>query len=380
MSERFLIVKNFEKYQHYSDRNPPWIKLYYGLLDDMAFLALAETTQMHLVKIWLAVSRHDGFRIPYDEPYIRAAIRAKSKVDLRALIASGFLIVTDASAGASTEPSKPPGENEANASTGASTNGGPPGQNASAGARKAPFRAPARARLRATEVSEVSENLEDLGDKAPNTLTTPLAEASSKQDLEPTVLLAAAANRGIRKRFGEQPSPIRHDAGASHEAVESIAKAGVPFDFARDAIYTCASTSSLPKPPSTLKYFVPVVLERWHAKQAYIAADSSDAKELAPVASTKRTIPSANATELRAAEEKEQERRDAAEFRRRQRLAVRWTKDHPEEYEQLRAEVERGYAGLPVNDITRKAIEVELVSKCADRADQNSDRISEAAI
>jgi hypothetical protein len=204
-------------------------------------------------------------------------------------------------------------------------------------------------------------------------------EANSKQprETEPTVLLAAAANRGIRKQFGEQPAPIRHDAGASHEAAVAIAAAGVPVDFARDAIYTCAT--SLGKIPKTLKYFVPVVLERWAAKQAYAAADSSDAKELTPaVASTKRVVPSALVTEQRASEERQQEQRDAAEFKRRQRRALQWAKDHPEEYEQLRAEVERGYAGMPANDITRKAIEVELVSRCADLASRNSGQISEA--
>jgi DNA-binding NarL/FixJ family response regulator len=30
-------VKNFERFQHYKDRSPPWIKLYNELLDDYEF-------------------------------------------------------------------------------------------------------------------------------------------------------------------------------------------------------------------------------------------------------------------------------------------------------------------------------------------------------
>src|SRR5690606_19747530 len=33
----YLTVKNFERFQHYKDRNPPWIKLYNDLLDDYEF-------------------------------------------------------------------------------------------------------------------------------------------------------------------------------------------------------------------------------------------------------------------------------------------------------------------------------------------------------
>lgn len=121
---KFLAVRNFDTFQHYRDRNPPWIKLYYALLDDYAFLQLTEQQQIHLVMLWLVASRHDN-RIPYDEAYVRAAIRAKRKVDLAALIASGFLVVIDepnarpgASAHASTDAS---GESSNGASAHAST-------------------------------------------------------------------------------------------------------------------------------------------------------------------------------------------------------------------------------------------------------------------
>jgi hypothetical protein len=41
---RYLRVKNWSEFQHYKDRNPPWIKLHRTLLDhdyEAAILALA---------------------------------------------------------------------------------------------------------------------------------------------------------------------------------------------------------------------------------------------------------------------------------------------------------------------------------------------------
>lgn len=91
---RFLAVKNFEEYQHYSDRTPPWIKLYNSLLDDYAFLRLSESAQINLVKLWLLASRHDN-RIPNDLVYISGKIQPKSAIDIDELIVSGFLSFTD---------------------------------------------------------------------------------------------------------------------------------------------------------------------------------------------------------------------------------------------------------------------------------------------
>jgi hypothetical protein len=91
---RFLSVKNFEEYQHYSNRTPPWIKLYNSLLDDYAFLNLSEASQIHLVKLWLLASRHEN-RIPNDLAYISAKILPRSAIDIDELILSGFITQTD---------------------------------------------------------------------------------------------------------------------------------------------------------------------------------------------------------------------------------------------------------------------------------------------
>lgn len=89
---RTLSVKNWESFQHYKDRSPPWIRLYNALLDDYEFGALPDASKWHLVAIWLLASRSDN-RIPYDAGWVSRRINASKTVDLDALINSRFLIV-----------------------------------------------------------------------------------------------------------------------------------------------------------------------------------------------------------------------------------------------------------------------------------------------
>jgi hypothetical protein len=83
-------VKDFDKFQHYKDRTPPWIKLYNALLDDYAFARLQDASKAHLIAIWLVASRHDN-KIPYDAEWIGSRINATEPVDLGALIEVGFI-------------------------------------------------------------------------------------------------------------------------------------------------------------------------------------------------------------------------------------------------------------------------------------------------
>ena len=51
-----LKVKNWEKFQHFKDRKPPWIKLYRELLDDINWHELDPMCAKLLVNIWLIAS------------------------------------------------------------------------------------------------------------------------------------------------------------------------------------------------------------------------------------------------------------------------------------------------------------------------------------
>ncbi len=85
-------VKNFEQFQHYKDRTPPWIKLYNSLLDDYAFACLQDASKLHLIAIWLLASRSEN-KLPYDPKWIAKRINATDKVDLDGLLDSGFIVL-----------------------------------------------------------------------------------------------------------------------------------------------------------------------------------------------------------------------------------------------------------------------------------------------
>lgn len=82
-------------------------------------------------------------------------------------------------------------------------------------------------------------------------------------------LLAAAANRGITARFGEQPSPLLATAGTTQRALQALQEAGVPPDWAAGCIEQLAAELRADRPPRSLGYFVPGVVDRWKAEQAH---------------------------------------------------------------------------------------------------------------
>ena len=85
-------VKNWDEFQHYKDRNPPWIKLHNHLLDDYEFECLGDAAKGHLLCIWMLASRTKN-EMPYDEKWITKKIGASTKVNLDSLIKSGFLVM-----------------------------------------------------------------------------------------------------------------------------------------------------------------------------------------------------------------------------------------------------------------------------------------------
>jgi len=53
-------IKDWNKFQHFKDRKPPWIKLYRDLLDDITWHELDAKAAKALVMIWLIASEYDG--------------------------------------------------------------------------------------------------------------------------------------------------------------------------------------------------------------------------------------------------------------------------------------------------------------------------------
>ena len=53
-------IKNWNRFQHFRDRKPPWIKLYRDLLDDRDWHNLEPKAAKMLVMLWLLASENEG--------------------------------------------------------------------------------------------------------------------------------------------------------------------------------------------------------------------------------------------------------------------------------------------------------------------------------
>jgi hypothetical protein len=88
--KQYVRIVNWDRFQHYKHRDPPWIKLHNTLLEDPGVAALPDATKAHLFGLWLLASRSEN-KIPADPAFIGKRINATTKVDLRALMLLGFI-------------------------------------------------------------------------------------------------------------------------------------------------------------------------------------------------------------------------------------------------------------------------------------------------
>jgi uncharacterized phage protein (TIGR02220 family) len=94
MGSRYLKVRNIDKFQHYKQRNPPWIKLHQTILDNYEFCEVADATKWHMIGMLLLASRIDN-KIPDDPRWIALRISAKTKIDLQAMLDIDFIRYID---------------------------------------------------------------------------------------------------------------------------------------------------------------------------------------------------------------------------------------------------------------------------------------------
>ena len=86
----YFSIKNWEKHQHYKDRNPPWIKLHKDLLHDYEFTCLHDASKLQLMLIWLLASQMDN-KIPCDQNWLKNTLHVEQDIDLKALSDGGFI-------------------------------------------------------------------------------------------------------------------------------------------------------------------------------------------------------------------------------------------------------------------------------------------------
>ena len=86
----YLRIRNWEKFQHYKDRNPPWIKLHRDLLRDYEFSCLQDASKLHLMLLWLLASQLDN-KIPADEKWLTSHLGLQRPIVLKPLIDNGYI-------------------------------------------------------------------------------------------------------------------------------------------------------------------------------------------------------------------------------------------------------------------------------------------------
>ncbi len=89
---KYLRVKNWDRFQHYKNRRPLWIKLYVDLLDDYEFARLPDEAKWHLVGIYLIASRNERGIFQNDAKWVAVQLQTSTEVDLKRLVQAGFLL------------------------------------------------------------------------------------------------------------------------------------------------------------------------------------------------------------------------------------------------------------------------------------------------
>ena len=86
---KYFRVRNLEKWQHYKDRNPPWIKLHRDVFNNYDFSDLEDYEKAHVIFIWLLASQMNN-KMPYDPAWIKKRINAKEDINLDKFIGVNF--------------------------------------------------------------------------------------------------------------------------------------------------------------------------------------------------------------------------------------------------------------------------------------------------
>lgn len=112
-----LIPKNWEKFQHYKDRCPPWIKFHRDLLNDRAFMLLPTASKALAPLLWLLASESKSpqgdFDASTEELEFRLRMTPKEiESGLKALISKGFFVPADNVLADRKQPATPEGETE----------------------------------------------------------------------------------------------------------------------------------------------------------------------------------------------------------------------------------------------------------------------------
>lgn len=86
-------IPTWADYQHYKDRDPPWIKLHFSLLTSPSWVMLDDASRVLAIACMLIASRNHG-KVPADTGYIQR-VAYLSSADFQPLLNIGFLKPSD---------------------------------------------------------------------------------------------------------------------------------------------------------------------------------------------------------------------------------------------------------------------------------------------
>ena len=91
----YIEIVNWDEFQHYKERDPPWIKLYNAVLNKYEFRCLHDDSKLLLFALWLIASRTKN-KTPYDLNYIKeqSGVHKRPTSDrIQELIAAEFIVL-----------------------------------------------------------------------------------------------------------------------------------------------------------------------------------------------------------------------------------------------------------------------------------------------
>lgn len=92
MAEAWITIPNWDKFQHYKDRTPAWIKLYVELRDKDEWCRLTLAQRGLLVSIWIEYGASRGILRASDIP--RKILQKFPRKSLDALNHAGFIVLS----------------------------------------------------------------------------------------------------------------------------------------------------------------------------------------------------------------------------------------------------------------------------------------------
>lgn len=95
LTPQYLRVANFERYQHYKNRRPIWIKLYVDLLGDYTLNKQKPATRLLAVLLLIVAAEQDN-KIPHDPEWLAGELKlsvGSVAAGIESLVSIGFLAV-----------------------------------------------------------------------------------------------------------------------------------------------------------------------------------------------------------------------------------------------------------------------------------------------